>query len=513
MPLAKYLELESDPGIFTKILNDLGINSLQVDEVYDLDPVMSDSETLGYIFLFKWTDDGDKLEKPTKYVKPTKSEKPTKCKNLPDFENKLIFLRQKASNSCASHALLNIMFNTGHYKESQVLKNIKNKLDGVLEDEANPLKLRKIASKRGRILAENATIQEIHNRYAGFYSEFEDEGLLDESSEDESETDVESGEDKSANEESANETSENEKSANEKSSGSSEYQEPRFHFTCYIPFENRVVELDGLKRASISHGEIRNNTNWTKSAKNLIKTRISDAHNKINSNERNSAQNTNDASMKNSAENSSENTPQSPTKNSFTHKNQHLPHDIRYSLLAVKRRAGTTEELKMKYQKLVESLSRLTAQLNQMLVGKRQVRQSSVSADIRRQIHFVENTYLKNKDKTLGVKFQGGGSVTIGVVFDEFKAAVAEIQKVQGYLADDTEKAERYHVDQERRSHDYFKFIERAFAELEAHDILPPFKTEPPGLLDSNNNNDLNNNNNCVTTDNNNTPLDSKIKS
>ena len=86
-------------------------------------------------------------------------------------------------------------------------------------------------------------------------------------------------------------------------------------------------------------------------------------------------------------------------------------------------------------------------------------------------------------------------------------------KKLSPHLADDTENAERYHVDQERRSHDYFKFIERAFAELEAHDILPPFKTEPPGLLDSNNNNDLNNNNNCVTTDNNNTLLDSKIKS
>ena len=86
-------------------------------------------------------------------------------------------------------------------------------------------------------------------------------------------------------------------------------------------------------------------------------------------------------------------------------------------------------------------------------------------------------------------------------------------KKLSPHLADDTEKAERYHVDQERRSHDYFKFIERAFAELEAHDILPPLKTEIPGLLDSNNNNDLNNNNNCVTTDNNNTPLDSKIKS
>lgn len=119
------------------------------------------------------------------------------------------------------------------------------------------------------------------------------------------------------------------------------------------------------------------------------------------------------------------------------------------------------------------------------------------------------NNYLKNKEQ-VGVKFQGG-SVNIVVVFDEFKAVVAEIQKVQGYLANDIEKAEQYHVDQQRRSHDYFKFIKRAFAELEAHDLLPPFKTESSGLLDSNNNNDLNNNNNSISTDNNNTILDEKI--
>jgi len=474
MPLAKYLELESDPGIFTKILNDLGINSLQVDEVYDLDPVTSDSETLGYIFLFKWTDDGDKPEKPTK------------SKNLPDFEKKLIFLRQKASNSCASHALLNILFNTDHYKESQVLKNIKNKLDAVSKDEAKPPKLRKIASKRGRILAESIQIQEIHNRYAGVYSEFEDEGLLDESSEEESETHVDSDEGKS-----------------DENKPADEYQEPRFHFTCYIPFENRVVELDGLKRAAIAHGDMKNNTNWTKSAKNLIKARISDAQNKIYS--QNKDDDSSEISAQNSTQNLTQNSTQTPTKN-FA---QNHSHDIRYSLLAVTRRLGTTEELKIKYTELVESLGKLTAQLNEMLAGKRQVRRSSVTADIRRQIEFVLNNYLKNKEQ-VGVKFQGG-SVNIVVVFDEFKAVVAEIQKVQGYLANDIEKAEQYHVDQQRRSHDYFKFIKRAFAELEAHDLLPPFKTESSGLLDSNNNNDLNNNNNSISTDNNNTILDEKI--
>jgi hypothetical protein len=145
-----------------------------------------------------------------------------------------------------------------------------------------------------------------------------------------------------------------------------------------------------------------------------------------------------------------------------------------------------------------------------MLAGKRQGRQSSVTGDIRRQIQFVEKNYLKNKEK-VDVKFQGG-SLNIGVVFDEFKAVVAEIQKVQGYLADDTEKSEQYHVDQERRSHDYFKFIQRAFAELEAHDLLSSIKTESSGLLDSNNNEDLYNNNNIIKTDNNNTILDEKFK-
>lgn len=56
MGKAKFLELDSDPGIFTLMLQDYGLHNLLVEEIYDLDSDLSEKEILGFIFLFKWGD-------------------------------------------------------------------------------------------------------------------------------------------------------------------------------------------------------------------------------------------------------------------------------------------------------------------------------------------------------------------------------------------------------------------------------------------------------------------------
>ena len=47
-------ELESDPGVFTLLLEDFGVSGVQVEEIYDLSkPVSVSQKVYGFIFLFK----------------------------------------------------------------------------------------------------------------------------------------------------------------------------------------------------------------------------------------------------------------------------------------------------------------------------------------------------------------------------------------------------------------------------------------------------------------------------
>ena len=369
MPLSKYLELESDPGIFTNILNDLNINSLQVDEVYDLDSKhheFRNSETIGYIFLFKWSDSDNKSK-----------DNNDANNNIPPKTDKLIFLRQRATNSCASHALLNILFNTEYFRESETLQKIKKKLEDFGDDGETPAKMRKIASDRGKIIAQSEVLQKIHNTYANFYTEFEEEN-----------DDWESGDD----DQDEGEGEDNENKINDSTDQLENPElEPKFHFTCYIPFKSQLIELDGLKSSAISHGEIKNIANWTRPAKQLIKNRISTA----------------------------EKTSQYA--------------DIRYSLLAVTKKLGNIEELKLKYSDLVNNLAILTGKLNKILASKRLVRQSSVISDIKRQIRFAETNYLQNKSLKDKPNLKNSGN-NLMTVFDEFKIVLENIQEVQQYL-------------------------------------------------------------------------------
>jgi len=48
-----WLELESDPGLFTLLVDDFGVKGVQVEEIYDLSKSL-DNSIFGFIFLFKW---------------------------------------------------------------------------------------------------------------------------------------------------------------------------------------------------------------------------------------------------------------------------------------------------------------------------------------------------------------------------------------------------------------------------------------------------------------------------
>ncbi|KAL0228471.1 hypothetical protein RCL1_004614 [Eukaryota sp. TZLM3-RCL] len=88
--------IESDPGVFSELLQKMGVSGLKVEELYSLDQTTLASlpHVFGLIFLFKWT--------------------PGRLDAAPSvlpIDEGLYFARQLISNSCATQALLNIIMN------------------------------------------------------------------------------------------------------------------------------------------------------------------------------------------------------------------------------------------------------------------------------------------------------------------------------------------------------------------------------------------------------------------
>ena len=118
-----WLELESDPGLFTLLLEDMGVVGVQVEEIYDLqrEKLVEGRKCLGAIFLFKWIEERRSRRKifdeEENYVREE------------DKVNDIFFAQQMIPNSCATHALISILMNCPEVELGPTLANLRAHTD------------------------------------------------------------------------------------------------------------------------------------------------------------------------------------------------------------------------------------------------------------------------------------------------------------------------------------------------------------------------------------------------
>ena len=119
-----WLELESDPGLFTLLLEDFGCKGIQVEEIYDLAKPI-EGTVFGFIFLFKWVEErrGRWRMRSDQNGSGVLTEQ-----NFIEDEtvvNEMFFAQQMVPNSCATHALLSVLLNCPHIQLGSVLSRFQ----------------------------------------------------------------------------------------------------------------------------------------------------------------------------------------------------------------------------------------------------------------------------------------------------------------------------------------------------------------------------------------------------
>ncbi|KAI1205942.1 ubiquitinyl hydrolase [Annulohypoxylon truncatum] len=186
--------IESDAGVFTFLLNNLGVQDVQFEELLTLDPeaIAELYPVYGVIFLFKYPTD-------TPY---TSTDKPLDGAFDRDAAENLWFAAQTIQNACGTQALLSMLMNR---EDSEV--DIGEKLR-----EFKEFTMALPPEFRGEALSNSELIRDAHNSFAKS-SPFVDE------------TQRQGGE-----------------------------AEDAFHFVAYTPINGTLYELDGLQPAPITHG-------------------------------------------------------------------------------------------------------------------------------------------------------------------------------------------------------------------------------------------------------------------
>ena len=114
--MSEWCTIESDPGVFSELIKNIGVKGVQVDEIIDMDILEVGNEPVyGLIFLFKYMQNSG--------YKPNV---------LTTWDKDLFFAKQEVQNACATQAILAILLNnTDKLDIGPTLTELKNFTNGM----------------------------------------------------------------------------------------------------------------------------------------------------------------------------------------------------------------------------------------------------------------------------------------------------------------------------------------------------------------------------------------------
>ncbi|PVF97464.1 cysteine proteinase [Serendipita vermifera] len=231
-----YAVIESDPGVFTSIIHKLGVQGVEAQEVMSLDDLdlVPSYRPYGFIFCFKWAEDSYENED---------YEDETGTTLVPWFANQL------SNDSCATLALLNILLNYEDIHTGPFLWSFKE-----FTREMDP-------KMRGLSIASSSVLREAHNSAARPSDLRASRSQI---------ADVTIHLPKASSDKKAKHSK-----AKSKKQRAPEASLDQYHFISYIPYQGRVWEMDGYKKAPLECAELHDsNTFWVQAVLSALRGRI-----------------------------------------------------------------------------------------------------------------------------------------------------------------------------------------------------------------------------------------------
>ena len=224
----EWRELESDPGLFSLLVEEFGVKGVKVQEVYDVSAKIQ-GKVYGYVFLFRYEHGGDRRAR--KKARDMASEGVSYVLE-PQIVNNMFYAHQIIVNSCATHALLSVLLNCPEIQLGPSLTRLKAFSAG-LDPES-----------KGFAIANLAELSVAHNKFAKPTVVLPRAGR-----------------------------------AGAVVSSAHSLLPETFHFVSYVPINGRLFELDGLKEYPIDHGPWGEHEDWTDLFQRIISSRLARSEN------------------------------------------------------------------------------------------------------------------------------------------------------------------------------------------------------------------------------------------
>ncbi|KXN89535.1 Ubiquitin carboxyl-terminal hydrolase isozyme L5 [Leucoagaricus sp. SymC.cos] len=223
--------IESDPGVFSSLTRGLGVKRVEVVELYDIEPWAVDHlRPSGLIFCFTWHKDA---HRPTDFSDPA--------------SERVWFANQLSDDACATHAILNVLFNCPELDIGNELRDFREETR-----EFSPV-------IRGLAITNSPLLRRVHNslaRPADIRASLNAAAIET--------TDSKKKESQNPRNKGKPGRPPKSRKANsgspKKQAQTEEVDNPTYHFIGYVPAFGKVWELDGLKSGPLEVGELGSGT-------------------------------------------------------------------------------------------------------------------------------------------------------------------------------------------------------------------------------------------------------------